>query len=198
MAGRNRADERVSVLGILLAAGQGTRMGQPKALVRGADGVPWLVSSREALVEGGCDRVVVVLGAEAGLAAELLGGHAHVVADDWGEGMSATLRAGLRIAEGGDEEAVLIHLVDLPDVGSEVIRRILAHAAPDALVRAAYDDHPGHPVLIGEDHWRALMASLGGDEGAKHYLARHRATLVECADLATGVDIDTPAEYEAT
>lgn len=188
----------MSVLGLLLAAGQGTRMGQPKALVRGADKVPWLVSSREALVEGGCDRVVVVLGAEAQLAADLLDGHAHVVADDWGEGMSATLRAGLRVAGDGDESVVLIHLVDLPDVGPEVIRRVLAHAAPGALVRAAYHGHPGHPVLIGEDHWSDLMAHLGGDEGAKHYLARHQATLVECADLATGVDVDTPAEYEAT
>lgn len=188
----------MSVLGLLLAAGQGSRMGRPKALVRGVDGVPWLVSSSEALVEAGCEHVVVVLGAGAEDAAELLEGQAHVVADDWSEGMSASLRAGLRVAEDGDASAVLIHLVDLPDVGSEVIRRVLAYAAPDALVRAAYDEHPGHPVLIGRDHWRDLVADLDGDDGAKHYLARHGTTLVECADLATGADIDTPAGLEAT
>lgn len=198
MAGRNRADETVSVLGLLLAAGQGVRMGRPKALVRGADGVPWLVSSSEALAEAGCDRVVVVLGAEAEAAAALLGGQSHVVAKDWGEGMSASLRAGLRVASDGDADAVLVHLVDLPDVGPEVIRRVLAFAAPDALARAAYHGHPGHPVLIGADHWAELMADLDGDEGAKHYLARHNVTLVECADLATGADIDTPTEFEAT
>ncbi len=182
----------MTVLGLLLAAGQGARMGRPKALVRGADGVPWSVASRQALVDAGCDRVVVVLGAEAAAAAELLGGHDHVVAPDWSEGMSASLRAGLRVAEEGDDAAVLIHLVDLPDVGSDVMARLLTHAAPDALVRASYDQRPGHPVLIGRDHWAALAAELDGDDGARHYLARHGTTLVECADLATGVDIDTP------
>ncbi len=186
------------MLGLLLAAGQGSRMGRPKALVRGPDGVPWLLSSCEALTEAGCDRVVVVLGAEAKAAADLLDGHAHVVADDWGEGMSASLRAGLRVAQEGDEAAVLIHLVDLPDVGSPVIARILGHAASDALVRAVYDERPGHPVLIGRDHWSGLMTDLAGDDGAKHYLGRHGTTPVECADLATGADIDTPAGFEAT
>lgn len=173
-------------------------MGRPKALVRGADGVPWLVSSSEALAEAGCDRVVVVLGAEAGAAADLLDGPAHVVADEWSEGMSASLRAGLQVAEDGDEAAVLIHLVDLPDVGAQVIARILAHASRDALVRAVYDGRPGHPVLIGRDHWSGLVADLAGDDGARHYLVRHGATSVECADLATGADIDTPTGFEVT
>lgn len=188
------------VLGLLLAAGQGSRMGQPKALVRGADNVPWLTSSWQKLTEGGCDDVVVVLGAEAEAAAALLDGRAHVVAQDWSKGMSASLRAGLRAARDrdADADAVLVHLVDLPDVGAAVIRRVLAFAAPDALARAAYHGHPGHPVLIGADHWCDLVADLDGDEGARHYLTRHDATLVECADLATGADIDTRAEFEAT
>ena len=185
------------VLGLLLAAGQGVRMGRPKALVRGANGTPWLISSSQALIEAGCDRVVVVLGAEADAAAALLDGHDHVVADDWRDGMSASLRAGLRVVQQGDAAAVLIHLVDLPDVGAEVIARILRHAAPDALVRAVYDGRPGHPVLIGKDHWDGLLGDLQGDDGAKRYLSRHGTTLVECADLATGHDIDTPEAFEA-
>jgi len=188
----------VSVLGLLLAAGQGSRMGTPKALVRGADGVPWLVSARAALVEGGCDRVVVVLGAEAQDAAALLDGDPYVVASDWSDGMAASLGAGLAAAEDGDDEAVLIHLVDLPDVGADVVRRILRHAGADALVRAGYDGRPGHPVLIGRRHWLGLADDLAGDEGARRYLDRHGSTLVECADLATGHDIDTPEGHEVT
>lgn len=186
------------MLGLLLAAGQGSRMGTPKALVRGAGGVPWLVSSRAALVEAGCERVVVVLGAEAEAAAALLDGEPYVVATDWSDGMAASLRAGLTAAQESDEDAVLIHLVDLPDVGAEVMRRVLAHAGVDALVRAGYEGRPGHPVLIGRRHWVDLMADLAGDEGAKRYLGRHGRTLVECADLATGHDIDTPEGREAT
>lgn len=173
-------------------------MGTPKALVRGADGVPWLVSSRAALVDAGCDRVVVVLGAEAPAAAALLDGDPYVVASDWSDGMAASLRTGLEAAQDGDEEVVLIHLVDLPDVGAQVMRRVLRHAAADALVRAGYDGRAGHPVLIGREHWTGLMEDLAGDEGARRYLGRHGSTLVECGDLATGHDIDTPFGHEET
>lgn len=184
-------------------------MGTPKALVRGTDGVPWLLSSRAALLDAGCDDVLVVLGAEAEAATALLGDGdgggnrrvpAHVVAPDWAEGMSASLRAGLAAAGSSDADAVLIHLVDLPDVGPDVVRRVLAHAAPEpgtALVRASYRGTPGHPVLIGRQHWPDLLDELDGDEGAKRFLARHDPMVVECADLATGHDVDTPEGLEA-
>lgn len=175
-------------------------MGTPKALVRGADDVPWLLSSRAALLGAGCDDVLVVLGAEADAAAALLGSHDHVLAPDWAEGMSASLRTGLQALGAGDADAALIHLVDLPDVGADVMRRLLTYARPEtpaALARASYDGQPGHPVLIGRQHWPELLGELGGDEGAKHFLARHDATLVECADLATGHDVDTPEGLEA-
>ena len=57
-------------------------------------------------------------------------------------------------------------------------------------LRAAYDGVPGHPVLIGRDHWDGVVASAVGDRGARDYLAAHGVALVECGDLATGVDVD--------
>ena len=50
---------------------------------------------------------------------------------------------------------------------------------------------PGHPVLLGRDHWAAVIESATGDEGAKGYLAGRRPTRVECGDLAAGHDIDS-------
>lgn len=182
----------MSAVGLLLAAGQGTRMGMPKALVRGENAVPWLVSSTATLVAAGCAEVLVVLGAAAEEAIVLLDGADHVIASNWDEGMGASLRAGLQQAQETDHDAALVHLVDLPDVGAGVVRRVLAHTAPDALVRATYAGVPGHPVLIGREHWAALLEEVGGDEGAREYLARHETMLVECGDLATGQDIDTP------
>ena len=55
----------VSLHGLLLAAGAGTRMGTPKALVRDQDGTSWLLRSVGVLRDGGCVGVTVVLGAEA-------------------------------------------------------------------------------------------------------------------------------------
>ena len=179
--------------GLLLAAGAGTRMGMPKALVDG-----WLTRAVDALQAGGCADVTVVLGAGAAEAAELLAEAGievgQVVAEDWADGMGASLRAGLRsLDDTGGPIAVLVSLVDLPDVGPAVVRRLLAVPVdPKALRRAAYDGTPGHPVLLGRDHWAGVADTARGDRGARDYLALHEPELVECGDLATGADMDTP------
>ena len=82
------------IAGLVLAAGAGTRMGMPKALVEDESG-PWLSRAVQALTDGGCDDVTVVLGAAVDEAAALVPGTAIVVAEDWAEGMGASLRAGL-------------------------------------------------------------------------------------------------------
>ncbi|MFB9766076.1 NTP transferase domain-containing protein [Nocardioides kongjuensis] len=180
--------------GLLLAAGAGRRMGMPKALVRDDDGTPWLTRSVQVLREGGCDRVVVVLGAGADEAEPLLDGLdgvSTVRSEDWSSGMGASLATGLAALDEADTEAALVHLVDLPDVTAEVVARVLATAtSSQALARASYDGRPGHPVLIGRDHWLGVITSATGDQGARTYLASHEVTLVECGDLASGADVD--------
>lgn len=181
----------MSTIGVLLAAGEGRRMGGPKALRRDPDGTSWLLRSAAALDEGGCDRIVVVLGAGAEEAEALLDGIPVevIVAPDWRRGMSASLRAGLGFLYDGD--AAMVSLVDLPDVGAAVVRRVLAAAGgPDALARAAYHSVPGHPVVLGRHHWAGVLDSATGDRGARDYLAAHPPLLVECGDLATGADVD--------
>jgi CTP:molybdopterin cytidylyltransferase MocA len=176
-------------VGLLLAAGAGRRMGRPKALVDN-----WLVDAVTTLREGGCVRVMVVLGAGADEARTLLEGYdvELVVAEDWDEGMGASLRTGLG-SLAPDATAALVTLVDLPDVGPDVVRRLLDRpVSADTLARAMYDGTPGHPVLIGRDHWPGVVESAIGDQGARSYLGSHQVQLVECGDLATGRDVDGP------
>jgi CTP:molybdopterin cytidylyltransferase MocA len=168
-------------------------MGRPKALVSDDDG-PWLLRAVRALGDGGCDAVTVVLGAAADEARDLLDGvdARVVVAADWAEGMGASLRAGLDALRAVEADAVVVSLVDLPDVTSDVVRRVLAAGAgPAALARASYDGIPGHPVVIGREHWAGVVDTANGDRGARDYLATHEVRLVECGDLATGRDRDT-------
>ena len=179
---------RVTTTGLLLAAGGGRRMGRPKALVEG-----WLVHAVESLA--GCDAVVVVLGAAADDARPLL--HPYdvtvVVNPEWEQGMGSSLDLGLGHLAHGDSSRCLVTLVDLPDVGRDVVDRLLAQPdEPALLARAAYDGRGGHPVLLGRDHWAGVREGAQGDQGARAYLSGHDVTPVECGDLATGTDVDTP------
>jgi CTP:molybdopterin cytidylyltransferase MocA len=184
----------------LLAAGGGRRAGGPKALRRSPSGRPWLVDAVQVLLDAGCSDVVVVLGCAADRARSLLAeppwDPAQVSVVDhpgWATGLSSSLRAGLAAAVARPGPAVLVHLVDLPDVTAEVARRVLQQAVgPACLVRATYAGRPGHPVLVGRDHLAPLLAALAGDRGARDYLDDQGCVAVECVDLASGRDVDGP------
>lgn len=208
----------VKGVGIVLSGGAGSRFGMPKALARDDDGVPWVQLACRALLDGGCADVVVVLGARADEARELVPATATaVVAADWASGIAASLRAGLAAAEsvlsgaatsgretGGTSGAdvAVVSLVDLPGLRADAVRRVLAvpegpEAARHALARAVYGGKPGHPVVVGREHWRPLADAVRGDTGAGPYLRAHAAVAVDCTDLGGGDDVDRagPARF---
>jgi molybdenum cofactor cytidylyltransferase len=174
-------------VGILLAAGAGRRYGKPKVLVEG-----WLDAAVAALREGGCDDVVVVLGAAEVPAPP---GVTTVVAADWRQGLSASVRAGLAAADRTQADFAVLHVIDTPGTGADVVARVLAGAAACAsgMARAYFGERPGHPVVLARRHWPAVLAHLAGDQGAGAYLSgRDDVAAVQCADLADGRDVDAP------
>jgi len=178
-----------SVAGLVLAAGAGRRFGRPKAPVV-IDGQRLVDRAVRNLREGGCDPVVVVLGAWVGDVPD-----AHVVLnEDWAEGMGSSLRHGLVAVESlPGIDRVVVTLVDLPGLTPAAVRRILA--APDPICVATYDGERGHPVAFAREHWPAIAASAAGDAGARGFLAgRGDVTLIEVGDVARGYDVDEPAE----
>jgi CTP:molybdopterin cytidylyltransferase MocA len=195
------------VAGVLLAAGEGKRLGTPKALVelgglRLADRVAGL------LRDAGTAPVLVVTGA----VPVTVPGTVGVPNPDWRTGMGSSLAAGLRalLAQGGDPlepplagalpgdcAAAVIALVDQPLIGPEVVRRLLAaHQAGAGLAVAAYHGQPRNPVLLARDHWAGVLAAVDGDTGARPYLRAHPdlVALVECADIGRPDDVDTPED----
>jgi CTP:molybdopterin cytidylyltransferase MocA len=178
----------------VLAAGAGSRFGRPKALACESDGTPWVELAVRMLRAAGCDRVLVALGASAGAARGLVPADADIViVEDWSEGLSTSLRAGLSAASALSAEALLITPVDTPGAMADAAVRVISHAGgplASALARAVYDGRPGHPVLIGRAHWTALAQTLSGDRGAGAYLTAQGARAVECGDLWSGADID--------
>jgi CTP:molybdopterin cytidylyltransferase MocA len=178
----------VRVAGVLLAAGEGSRLGRPKALVEIAG--QRLADRGVALLRaGGAMPVVVVTGA----ASVEPPGAVIVPNPDWRSGMGSSLAAGLR-ALPAETSAAVIALADQPLIGAEAVRRLIAAYRDGASVAvAAYDGQPRNPVLIARRYWPQVMASSAGDVGARAFLRDHQdlVTHVECGDTGSPEDVDT-------
>jgi nicotine blue oxidoreductase len=201
-----------TVAGILLAAGGGSRLGQPKATVE-FGGQTLAERGVAMLTGGGADPVVVVTGA----APVSIEGTRTVHNPDWETGMGSSLFAGLREldasnsheaasataaptgtgTQAGTVGAAVVALADQPLVGADAVRRLIAAYRGGATVAvAAYNGKPRNPVLIAREHWAELLATVTGDTGARPFLRAHPelVTAVECGDTGRPDDIDTPED----
>jgi nicotine blue oxidoreductase len=175
----------------VLAAGQGRRLGRPKAAVELA-GRRLVDRATATLRAGGCHPVVVVSGAT-----PLVVPGATVVPNPrWRTGLGGSLRVGLAALPAA-APAVVMTLVDTPTVAAESVHRLVAAWRGGAQVAVAtYAGARRTPVLIVRAHWAEAAARAEGDAGARAFLAAHPelVTEVECADLGRWLDLDTPAD----
>jgi len=199
---------RSAVAGVLLAAGQGSRFGRPKALVE-LDGRTLAERGVTMLRAGGADPILIVTGAAQVDLGHLGPDHQArtVYNGEWRTGMGSSLRAALRALtelevgqEAGPEvAAAVVALADQPLVGAEAVGRLIAaYRAGAGVAVAAYGGKPRNPVLLAREHWPEVIAAATGDQGARAFLhARPElVTLVECGDTGRPDDIDTPADLE--
>lgn len=186
---------------MLLAAGQGSRFGRPKALVE-LDGQTLAERGIGMLRAGGADPVLIVTGAaQVRLSPEY---QVRTVGnDDWRTGMGSSLCAALRALAGPDAAAdvgaAVVALADQPLVGAGAVSRLIAaYQAGASVAVAAYDGRPRNPVLLAREHWPEVIAMATGDQGARAFLRARPdlVTLVECGDTGRPDDIDTPADLE--
>lgn len=179
------------VAGVLLAAGAGSRLGQPKATVE-LGGEPLAGRGVALLRDGGAQPIVIVTGA----VAVDLSGVLIVHNPDWRTGMGSSLAAGLATVP-DDCGAAVIALVDQPLVGPAAVRRLIAaYRAGAGVAVAAYHGARRNPVLIAREHWPAVTALAVGDAGARPFLRAHPelVTPVECGDTGSADDVDTAAD----
>ncbi|MCK9895658.1 GNAT family N-acetyltransferase [Frankia sp. AgB32] len=205
-----RVGRRPGAAGLLLAAGAGRRMGRPKALVE-IDGEPLVARGIRLLADGGARPVVVIAGAAAPQVEAVAAALTTVTpvrlvrAQRWAEGLGASLRAGLAAAADLDVDAVVVALVDQPDLVAAAVRRLIGAAAPGGgyphpALTASYQGRAGHPVLLRRAVWERVAASAVGDVGARAWLRAHPAEvgLVPCDGLGSPRDVDTPADLAAS
>jgi CTP:molybdopterin cytidylyltransferase MocA len=160
------------------------------------DGSTLLERGIALLRDGGCEPVVVVLGADRDLVAA---GARTVHAADWADGLGASLRAGLAALSDTEARACIVALVDQPLIGVDAVRRLIAVPGDPAAAVATYDGATGHPVLLGRSVWADVAALATGDVGARPWLDAHRdqVTAVACDDTGSPRDIDTAEDLAA-
>lgn len=180
--------------GVLLAAGEGSRLGRPKATLE-LDGERLVDRGVRTLRDAGCSPVVVVTGAEP---VEVIG--AVVVPNPgWRDGMGSSLRAGLAALPPACP-AVVVALVDQPLITSAAVGRLIAaYEAGAAIAVATYGGARRNPVLLRAGHFAGVAEAAVGDMGARGYLRAHPGlvTPVPCDDVAAPDDIDTPDDLAA-
>jgi molybdenum cofactor cytidylyltransferase len=191
---------------IILAAGASSRMGRPKLLLR-YEGETLLGRAVRVALETRCRPVVVVLGACAeALREEVAGTEARIVVNrEWAEGMSSSIRCGLReleAAAGQETKAAVLMLCDQPLVTSGVIRRLVeSHFTRRSLfVASEYEGEGGKIVGVPALFSRTLFAELmelRGAAGAKRIITRHatEGSIIDVPEAA--FDVDTPDDYLA-
>ncbi len=187
------------VVAIVLAAGEGRRMGGPKALLPLGGGT-FLSRACGLFARPGIDSVVAVLGAEAERVRGAAGipPEATVVLNaSWREGMLTSVWAGLDAAEALFAEAVLLHPVDNPFVAPATIDAVVAALAGGATIAVpSHAGRRGHPAGFARSCWPALRrAPLDG--GARTVLAALSDRVVHVpAGADCLVDLDTPGDLE--
>lgn len=188
--------EPVPVVGLVLAAGAGRRLGQPKAeVVVGAERL--VDRAVRTLGAGGCREVLAVV-----RSADLrVPGARIVVNPEPDAGMGSSLRCGLEAVfgpatdwpRGFVAQACLITLVDLYDVEAADVAAVLqAHRGGAEIVAIRRAGQRSHPVLVARRWYAEILRAAVGDQGGRAFFADRAADTVFIDVPRPISDIDTP------
>jgi molybdenum cofactor cytidylyltransferase len=187
------------IAGIILAAGESSRMGADKPLLMYC-GKTFLENIIAALHEAGVQRVVVVLGHHAELIQQDidLSSVEVVVNQDYRRGQTSSLQAGLRLLGNNEPDGVFLCLVDHPAMSADTVQNLNQYfkATGKLVIVPQMQGKHGHPVLLGRELFSRLLA-LGPDEGADTVIHQYRdqTEFVEVTDPGILIDIDDPESY---
>jgi molybdenum cofactor cytidylyltransferase len=188
--------------GVILAAGESTRMGQEKALL------PWRGSSflRAAIdaLEPHADFLLVVAGKNARALEPVVWATTAslVVNPDPARGQFSSLQVGLREVLNRGRDGAIITLVDRPPPAPETVARLraayleAAAAGKWALVPEHNGVH-GHPIIAGRDMIQAFLSAPAGSTARDvEHAHQDRITYLAVDDALVTTNVDTPEDYQ--
>lgn len=186
------------IVGILLAAGAGTRFGGAKLVHPLDDGVAIAAHAARNLFAAELPLVVAVVRPGDFPLGDILEqeGCDVVPCAESVRGMGHTLAHGIQSTR--DVSGWIVALADMPRIKSQTIKRVASALAAGAVIAApAYRGERGHPVGFSAQ-LRDELLRLSGDSGARAVLERHRdeVQLIECDDPGVLIDIDVKSDLD--
>jgi molybdenum cofactor cytidylyltransferase len=193
------------LVAVILAAGDSSRMGAPKAALLTPDGDSFVARIVRTLRNAHVDDLVIVTGRHHNAVIEALTRDRVVPVPrivrnpDPSRGQLSSLLAGMDVGVTPNTEAVMMTLVDVPLVRVSTVIAVIDEwrrsRAP--IVRPAIGDRHGHPVIFD----RGVLDEIRGaplDTGAKSVVRAHEHELVNVPvdDEGCVRDVDTPSDYD--
>lgn len=187
------------ITGLILAAGQGKRLGAVKPLLPTERGMMLDIVLRQYRTSA-LDDLILVLGSEAGRICQKisLGGLKVVINGQYRVGLSGSIQRGLAHVAPGTK-AVAIALGDMPLVTTATINTLVREfkKGKSGIIVPVHNKQRGHPVLIDLKYLDDLL-ELRGDKGAKALLDMHATDVREVKIKSDEIllDVDTLEDWE--
>jgi len=185
------------VAGILLAAGESSRMGQPKQILTW-QGQPLVRHVASIALAAGLQLLIVVTGAHQALVETALSGLPLSLTHNphWQSGQSTSIQTGMR-ALPPEYSAVIFFLSDQPLINEHLVRSLIeTHTATlSPIVAPIVEDQRSNPVLFDRSTFDDL-SELQGDMGGRALFSRFLVNWLPWNDPRITLDIDTQQDYE--
>jgi molybdenum cofactor cytidylyltransferase len=184
---------------VLLAAGESRRMGEFKQLLA-LGGKSFVECCVDNLLASRVDEVIVVTGHREADVRNALGNRHVLFAHnpDYREGMSSSIRRGVE-AIPKESRACLIALVDQPQIGVDIINRVIEAYEKDApmIVIPTYEGRNGHPIIL-DSRLRDEILAIDPAQGLRQVVHAHSTEVVriEVSTDAVLTDFDYPEDYQ--
>jgi CTP:molybdopterin cytidylyltransferase MocA/HD superfamily phosphohydrolase YqeK len=202
MCHNNNKTASKHVVGIILAAGQASRMGDVKPIMP-LDGVSSLERLINAYRTAGITDIRIVLGYHATAITAFLEAHSLnkevriVINEEPSRGMFSSVQTAFKTFDSTVTGAFIIP-ADIPLVKTETIQYLLEEAMqnPTALLLPTFAGKRGHPPLIPSSYFQAICEAPA-ERSTLRDIFNEKVLEIPCADSGILMDMDTPENYTA-
>ncbi len=184
---------------VLMAAGNSSRLGQPKQLLKWK-GMTLVRRACMSIIEAKIDHVIVVVGAYREAVSQEIEYLPVTIIDNenWEEGMGSSIRTGMEKVSALPIDAAMFMVCDQPNIDASHLQKLkdLYLTEHLSIVTSSYQGVQGVPALF-DKKWFDVLAKMKGDKGAQRLFQDCPAGEFGSVPLEGGeIDIDTPDDWE--